>query len=339
MNKPIHFPAYTDNKQIEIPPYADVTTLRMGNVYQIKYVEHKNRCPHVRKTGKDTYMNVWTGEEFHSAKKASVKRIQSPASLRRTFQKIGQLITTNVAKPESVRWATFTYRENMTDTKQLYQDFRRFYGRLQTYCKNHEWSCPEYITICEPQARGAWHVHGFLIWMDQAAPYIPNEDLERLWRHGFTVIKALKDTDNIAGYLISYLSNIDANEEPKMNEKLSKSGKKKIIKHGRLSYYPAGFNIYRCSRGIKKPVVGHTKAFNALSLVDGAKPTYRCRKNIDVNGFKTSIQILEFKRRPDGSWGDSDNTEGWEYDLRTPAEKERDALIEKKLSNNATDHD
>lgn len=311
---------FFDRNDIHIPLYEDVTVIEMGNTMQISHMSFHNPKPATKKLAGGKYENLRTGEIFESRKKTSTKRTESPVSLKRTFQKIGRIIQANVGDPEKVRWVTLTYKENMTDGKQLYEDFRRFYGRLKTYCKRNKWSSPEYISIAEPQARGAWHLHVFLIWKDQVAPFIPNSDLEGLWRHGYTKIKSLKDSDNIAGYLVAYLSDIPTEELPKAKGELA-INKKKYVKHGRLQLYPAGFNIIRHSKGIIIPKPQRMSGFKAFAMVRGAPPSYHCRKEFLVAGmYDSTFQLVEFKRNADGSWGNPQNDGGdWEYDLTNEA--------------------
>lgn len=59
-------------------------------------------------------------------------------------------------------------------------------------------------------------------------------------------------------------------------EKMDKeSGElKKIIKGGRLGLYPAGMRLYRCSRGVKKPVVDFMMPGDAQRKVKGMHLTY-----------------------------------------------------------------
>ena len=311
---------YFDRNDIHIPMYDYVTVTTMGNIMQIKHMSFHNSKPSVKKVANGYFQNLKTGEIIESKKKTSEKRTESPTSLKRTFQRIGQIIQANVSEPEKVRWVTLTYKENMTDTKRLYEDFRRFYGRLKTYCKQNNWSPPEYISVAEPQARGAWHLHIFLIWTDMLAPFIPNDDMERLWRHGFTKIKAIKDTDNVAGYLVAYLKDIRVGDLPKKLQTLKGNlnhDKKRIIKEGRLQYYPSGFNIIRHSKGIKMPVTKKMTGYDAFEIVKGSVPCYHCRKEFPIAGIYDSVfQLVEFKRNPDGSWNNPQNDDSdWEYDF------------------------
>ncbi|MGW7157742.1 rolling circle replication-associated protein, partial [Streptomyces sp. NPDC054887] len=50
-----------------------------------------------------------------------------------------------------------TYKKNMTDTKKLYSDFQNFIDRLRYKYKKE--SSIDYLSVVEPQGRGAWHCH------------------------------------------------------------------------------------------------------------------------------------------------------------------------------------
>ena len=70
-----------------------------------------------------------------------------------------------------------------------------------------------------------------------------------MWGQGFTKMKRLKSSDNVAAYLTAYLSNVAVDVEGADGKK-----EKRIVKGARLHYYPSGTNIYRRSRGIKNPI-------------------------------------------------------------------------------------
>jgi hypothetical protein len=94
-----------------------------------------------------------------------------------------------------------------------------------------------------------------------------------MWGKGFTNTRAIHNITNVGAYLSSYLGNICIDDQNKdeifssvyksgqdiiieEKEVLGDNGEKisrKFIKGGRLGLYPCGTNIYRCSRGIKKP--------------------------------------------------------------------------------------
>ena len=275
----------------------------MGNITDLTVSERVNRDPVCRKLTKDFYYLITTGEvrEYTHIQ----NRSQSGDSLRKTFRHIRELINTNMTDCACVRWVTLTYRENMTDPKRLYRDFEKFWKRLLYYCNKQGWDKPEYISVIEPQGRGAWHVHALFIW-ETRAPFIPNATLAELWRHGFVNIRQPKNCDNLGAYFSGYLADMPEEELMMLGdreqtearamaaaggnteavEKLDADGKsKKVLKGARMALYPPGINIYRHSRGIKKPTVIDTTYGRAKEALSGSRKTYsRGFEILDENG-------------------------------------------------------
>lgn len=234
--------------------------------------------------GGENFVICATGEikdvEHHTTRKDNKK------GLYKTFANARGLINSNVTDVSKVRWCTLTYAENMTDPKQLYQDFEKFNKRFQYYCKSKGYSKPEYIVMMEPQGRGAWHAHLLYIWQDMKAPFIPNEEFRALWGHGFVRIKKLDNVDNVGAYLTAYLGDMEIDEiditravgkqckivevEDENGQKVSKA----IVKGARLDLYPANFNMLRCSRGVKRPIEEMMSQVEASKKVSGATKTF-----------------------------------------------------------------
>lgn len=143
----------------------------------------------------------------------------------------------------------------------------------------------EYITAAEPQGRGAWHLHMLMLFPGRA-PFIPNEDMARLWRQGFTKTKSLKGIDNPGLYLTAYLGDMELMEavqaraisakikEVDVADKDGTRQKKAIIKGARLHMYRSGINLFRTSRGIKRPTIYTMTEGEAQKIVGEAPLTY-----------------------------------------------------------------
>ena len=285
--------------EIHIPFSAPVTVTEMGNITEVQYMSRLNQEARTIKLSDDEYMVVETGEVKEYGKKSDTRN-ESKNSIRKTMKRIRQLVQTNITDIKNIRWVTLTYRENMTDTKRLYDDFRKF---NQRFC-HHLISCgmekPEYIAVAEPQQRGAWHLHVLYIW-NHPAPYINNDAFAKLWKHGFTKTKALKD-NNIANYLISYLTDLDIAPELKdyfpeniLKETDGNQNKKSIVKGMRLNLYPANFNIVRCSRNIKKPQKRIMTYKDALALVSQKRLSYQTTFRMsDEKGFSSIVDKKEY---------------------------------------------
>ena len=288
-------------RQLEESPkmdeYAVTKVTTMGHVVEVQTRQKNSSGTPCKKLDKDHYLDTRTGEvlEYQHIE----NRSESTRSIRNTLARIRALVNTNVTKPDNVRWCTFTYAENMTDTRKLYEDYFKFWKRFCYWCKKNGIEKPEYITVQEPQGRGAWHIHAFFIW-DSKAPYIDNNTvMAKLWGHGFTSTKALHDCDNIGAYFSAYLGDmpledvakLPADEQKKactatsvlekeFTDEQGRPKKKKFVKGGRLYLYRPGMNIIRTTKGIKPPEVEIMTLAEAKEKVSSAKLTYSCAYEI-----------------------------------------------------------
>lgn len=281
----------------------------MGNVVEVQYMSKRNGKQTIQMLpGMKQYVEVSTGEikdvtkhEFRDSQKKS---------LSRTFKSARGVINANVTDVSKVRWITLTYAENMTDTVKLYEDFKNFNKRFQYFCKTHDYGNAEYIVMMEPQGRGAWHCHLLYLFnhLDKA-PYIANKELSDLWGHGFVKISKLDDVDNVGAYLTAYLGDMDledcSSDEILGNElkevKIENNGSKKskyYVKGARLKYYPAKFNMFRCSRGVKRPIESYMSEKQAEKKVSAATLTYEKTVMLqDVeNNFESIINTRYYNK-------------------------------------------
>lgn len=281
----------------------------MGNITEICYAKKRNFKISTRLINKDEYVYLPTGEILNC--KHIQNRSENVFQVGQSLKRLRDYINTNVIDSQNCKWVTLTYKENMTSTEKLYHDFRNFTKRARKKLGKFE-----YIVAMEPQGRGAWHCHCIMIF-DKKAPFIPNEDIEKLWLQGFTSTKALNDIDNIGAYLTAYLGDMELNEE---NVKLLQSqgvditklkgkeidieedrhgekvlNKKQFIKGARLFMYPPNFNLYRISRGIKKPKKIYLSYQIAKEKVGSLQPTFKKAYQIlDTNSKFENLYIYEY---------------------------------------------
>lgn len=313
----------TDKKQV----YHDSSPSRvkeMGAVVEMTSYLTEPKEPPCKRLDADTYLDLRAvktdenGDIIAGIKeyKHVENRGEWSQGIRRTLASIRALINTNVTDLQKCRWVTLTYAENMTDTKRLYEDFVEFWKRFKRYCVKIGAENPEYISVIEPQGRGAWHVHAFFIW-DRAAPFIPNDVLRAIWRHGFVKIKAVRgDVDNLGAYFSAYLADMELSEldalSPEEQKKALKAGceiatkeytdetgkkvSKRIVKGGRLYLYPRGMQIVRRSKGIKSPEVEKMTYREAKEKVQGAtctfSRTYEVLNNDTESGQTKMVNVI-----------------------------------------------
>lgn len=117
------------------------------------------------------------------------------------------------------------------------------------------------------------------------------------WKQGFCSVKKLDDVDNVGAYLTAYLGDMDFDALGNLNDfelgfleisehvtkygfkeiEIEQNGKKmtkKYIKGLRLRLYPVGFNIFRYSRGIKKPEIEYMTSKKAEKKVSAGTLTF-----------------------------------------------------------------
>jgi hypothetical protein len=288
--------------EVFISENALVKVTKMNHIVEVQHMEKMNRKANIKKLDSNTYLDIATGEikEFNH----SENRQQNYNSLRQTFKKLRYLINNNFTGKGNELHIILTYKENMTDTDTLYKDFKRFFMRLKR--KYQDKTSIDYLTVVEPQGRGAWHFHVLMRFNELDKVYIKNKDLRELWGQGFVTIKSLKDVDNIGAYLSAYLADVELTEENilhaaaqqlEIQEKVVEGQEKKFIKGGRLHMYPPGMNLYRKSKGILEPEREEMAFHRVKKIVGSRKPHYQKAITISDGEFENTISYLQYNTK------------------------------------------
>jgi len=283
---------------------APVTVKLCGNVIEVRHSVHGPPEITIQKLNADEYIDLRTGvvELFqHTASRAEGK-----ASVAQSLRNLRDIINANLTDPETALWVTLTYRENMRDPQRLYEDFHAFIKRFRRYLKREGHPPVEYIAAAEPQGRGAWHLHCLPLFPEKAS-FIPNAHMAKLWGHGFTKTKSLKSVDNPGLYLTAYLGDMELTEavmsgttrgrlgEVEAVDEQGRKVKKAVIKGARLHLYPSGFNLYRCSRGVKRPQVLYMTEGEAQQIIGTAPLTYE--KTIAVTDSEgQTLNVINYRQ-------------------------------------------
>ncbi len=280
---------------VYIPEVAPVRLKDMGNILEIMYSERHSIGGYITKLDKDHYMDKRTGEIFEI--KHIENRAQDLSNVAKSLARGRDILNANITDVSCCRWVTLTYGENMTDPKKLLRDFRHFNERCRAKFGRYE-----YITAAEPQGRGAWHLHCVFIFPDKA-PYMENAVVRDCWKQGFVTVRQLDSVDNVGAYLTAYLGDMELSEVVdsgidfssskgiKEVECVDSDGKKltkRYLKGARLQMYPAGFHIFRYSKGIKKPDVSIVSYKDAKEKVGAAKLTYS--KTVAIEDSETNFR-------------------------------------------------
>lgn len=283
----------------DISSSAYVTVTQTGSIVEVQYMEKMNHTATIRKLNADEYVELSTGEikQYQHIE----NRSQSYKSLRATFKKLRYLINNNFSGRKNELFVTLTYEENMTDTKRLYEDMKNFMKRLKYQFKNS--TTVDYLSVVEPQQRGAWHVHLLLKFNDLSSVFIPSSELATLWGHGFVKIKRVDGVDNIGAYLTAYLADLELSPETlvialqtghDVVEKEVDGQKKAFIKGGRLHMYPPGMNLFRKSKGIAYPEREMMTYAGAKKIVGSAEPHYKKKYEIQADDFSNTLIFEQY---------------------------------------------
>lgn len=288
----------TEKRKV-IMPNQLVTITKMNHITEIQHMDKMNHSASIKKLNKDEYVVLETGEikEYNHFE----NRSDSYNSLRQTFKKLRYLINNNFCGRRNELFVTLTYEENMTDTSRLRIDMNRFTTALKKRYKKK--TSVDYLSVVEPQERGAWHVHMLIRFNELDHIFIENADLAKLWGHGYVTIKRIKDVDNVGAYLTAYLADLELTDEScrvaalekrEIVEKEIDGETKKFIKGGRLHLYPPNMNFYRKSNGVLYPERLKMSYKNALKKVGSAKPHYVKTIDISTDTFENTITYEQY---------------------------------------------
>lgn len=236
----------------QIPDTLMVKSYKYGNTLEITDAPSPEQTIKILPGHK--YQDLRSGK-IKDMKLGSKNRGDNLKSVKASLARLRRIIGANFHGGKSELWVTLTYKIFMHDTKIVYRDFKVFMQRIR---KLPYGRVLEYLAVLEPQASGSWHLHVLLKRNDNKQLYISNNQMESLWRHGFTKTKRLKQTDKVSAYLMAYLTDLalddDQNNKPK-----------RIAKGARLHLYPPHTKIYRFSKGIKKPIIKRDYKGNLLA--------------------------------------------------------------------------
>lgn len=291
-----------EKERYPISPDSIVTVTEMNHLTEIQYMEKMNNRINIKKLNSDEYVSLDTGEikEFEKTE----NRSQSYNSLRQTFKKLRYLINNNFIGNKNELFLTLTYAKDIKDPEILYDDTRKFFMRLKYRFKDK--STIDYINVVEPHESGVWHCHVLLRFNELEKIFIPSDEMEKIWGHGYIKIKSMQNVDNIGAYLSAYLADAELTEQNasfamrndlEVVQKEIEGQKKVFIKGGRLHLYPSGMNLYRKSVGIKFPERKKMKYSEAIKKVGSTEPHFTKDIQISINDFENTIAYEQYNSK------------------------------------------
>jgi len=257
---------------IHIPEDAIVTLTETGETSELGYTSFKSRGSPTTRVSKNEYINNFTGELCEY--KHTSNRFENYKSFNRSLAHARRMINLNVTNLTHCRWVTLTYGEEMMDSVRLSQNVKKFHEK----CRN-KYEHYEYIQAVEAQERGSWHLHIIMIF-DHKAPIIPIDVLKKKWKHGDVTIKSIYNPYGLSLYLTTCVGDVPLDEytgpvdKKKIKTVLVDGQLKQFVKGTRIHLYPTGFNNFRYSAGLKRPVKEHMTYGEAKKRLEGSTSVF-----------------------------------------------------------------
>lgn len=177
-----------------------------GNVIEIYDYENQIR------TGKDAERDENNGRRGSSIVDSweweSEKKQKNRAdSLTKAKQQLRRTINANVnAWNETPKFITLTYGEHQTDITESNENFKKFVKRL-----NYQLEIKlKYSCVIEFMKSGRIHYH----MVTYNLPFVPADDLQRIWSHGFIKVNKIEHVDNVGAYVTKYMTK--ENHDPRL---------------------------------------------------------------------------------------------------------------------------
>lgn len=275
-------------------------TVQTGKILRIVQYERLRRESYIVKLPGKQYCIKKTGEVLPESKRAKT-RSQNLRYVRQSMQHGRDMVNTNIRNLDNCIWVTFTYAENMTDEKKLYHDFRNFNKAYRKKVGHYK-----YIVAVEPQGRGAWHMHCFMIFPEK--PWIDYNDIIKTWGKGRVEVQRMYgDVDNLGAYVSAYLCNLPLQEKAQsegghnLNIVTDRDGHM-YQKAQRISMYPAGMQIFRYSRGLDKPKEEFMSREEAEKKISSAKLTFEKLVTAEIStdkGTYTNTYLSKYYIMPE----------------------------------------
>jgi len=194
---------YFDEKNRSKQDSTYLKVIVTGGVVEVYEYEKLPELPREKREGRNEkeFLEKYGDYEYDNT---LTDRQNNMHKARNNFRR---LITANFNA--NSRFITLTFKDNLKDVKSANNEFKKFIQRLRyKYGKDFK-----YANVIQFQKRGAVHYH-----MMSDLPYIPQKELEKIWRHGFVGINKITHVDNVGAYMIRYMDK-DMTDTRLMGEK------------------------------------------------------------------------------------------------------------------------
>lgn len=172
---------FKKGENYNIPRDSMVTLIDLKNKVIVKnsWRRPKNLSRYRRKD-REHYVDRLTGEE-----KEYQKRIfKSDKTIRKNMKNLKELVNLNFGDGENNLFLTLTYSYIEMNLEKIKKDVKLFLRRLKNHYPNSDFA---YIAKFERGTENmGWHSHILLKDKNKKELFIPNTEIQKIWRKGFT---------------------------------------------------------------------------------------------------------------------------------------------------------
>lgn len=302
----------TYENDFEIPSDAYVKVIKSNNIISITYTERYSYGNNIIKMDKDHYCDK-NGEwlEFNHYSDRSVNKYNIYKALTQCRNKINANFQDDYTLFITLTYSPYNDGElnekflrpyPMNNYGLLTSDMHSFMRRM-----NYHYNIEKYLYTLEPQHNCNWHSH-LLISNGKKYPYIPNNEINELWRYGYTSTERVHSVNNLGLYLTCYQSDIDVSELPEdydlsqfnVEEKtiitpLGFTEKKSIIKGARIPLYPPNKKMFVGSRNLVKPEVRRCKYGEIADVLSQNYELTFCKTKSYSDSFRDFSNTIRYE--------------------------------------------
>ena len=186
------------------------------------------------------YLDTETGE----IKEYEKKEFKEEKEIKKSMKELKKLILYHFQGNKNELFITLTCKDDVTEIKEIKKYAKYFIRKLKRKFEDKKF---KYILKYERMGCGKWHIHMLLKDINNKELYIPNEEIEKMWKKGITKTQRVYD-----GNIIN-----DENSKEDELQEVDVKGKVGIAdymsKTSQLWDIPIGEKIFTKSRNLTLP--------------------------------------------------------------------------------------
>ena len=177
---------FVQGDNYKIPDDEQVKVIKGDNDGKILIKHTRNKSHNLqayKKISRNRYINRFTGEVVEGRE----NYYKTPSNICDNMKRLKQYLQLYFWN-KNVIFITLTYKYVITSLKEVKNDIAKFTRKLK-YKSKYELM---FVYKVEQTGTMRWHVHFLVRRKDNKQIYIPKDELDEMWQHGFTFIEKVR---------------------------------------------------------------------------------------------------------------------------------------------------